>query len=73
MTANQAPIFTDLSQARQWVNRQSLDEVFYLVESTVRTVGYDGVVMVSCYEFFNTEEIEKMGGKAEFDIIESWS
>ena len=73
MTANEAPIFTDLSQARQWVYAQSLDEVLYLVRFATRTVGWDGVTHTEGFEFLNGETIDKMGGKAEFDIIESWS
>tara|TARA_B100000131_G_scaffold56355_1_gene51628 strand:- start:256 stop:477 length:222 start_codon:yes stop_codon:yes gene_type:complete len=73
MTANEAPIFTDLSQARQWVYRQSLAEVFYLVRVTIRTVGHDGSSTADCFEFLGEDSIEKMGGKAEFDIIECWS
>ena len=73
MTANEAPIFTDLSQARQWVYRQSLAEVFYLVRVSIRTVGHDGSSTADCFEFLGEDTIEKMGGKAEFDIIECWS
>ena len=72
MLAEQAPIFTDLTEAREWVYTQTLHEVFYLVKSTVRTVGYDVVVEVSCFEFINKEDMESYGGEAEFDIIESW-
>ena len=62
MKAIEAPIFTNLSEARNWVHKQSLAEVFYLVEfhagKTYREAArkYRGDTPANLYEFFNRAE-----------------
>ena len=87
MKAIQAPIFTDLEQARQWVNAQSLDEVFYLIERKAtpeykrRVRPFVGEVVDSLYEFFTlTEWVELREEhplhnppKRTVRLIECWS
>jgi hypothetical protein len=66
MKAIEAPIFMNLEQARQWVNEQALDEVFYLVEFHASKAyieagrKYRGDTPANLYEFFNLTEYNEM-------------
>jgi hypothetical protein len=66
MKAIQAPLFLDLDQAYEWVNAQSLDEVFYLVEFHASKAyieagrKYRGDTPSNLYEFFNHTEYNEM-------------
>ena len=66
MKAIEAPIFTDLAQARQWVYEQTLDEVFFLVEfhATKEYIEagrkYRGDTPENLYEFFSQAEYVQM-------------
>jgi hypothetical protein len=66
MKAIEAPIFTNLEIARQWVNEQSLDEPFYLVEFHASKAyieagrQYRGDTPTNLYEFFNHTEYNDM-------------
>ena len=87
MLAQDAPIFTNLEIARGWVNDQTLDERFFLVEFRV-TPEYKalcdelniGAIPENYYEFFNPDELnEFLAEYAEREnpravtIIEQWS
>ena len=66
MKAIEAPIFTDLAQARQWVYEQTLDEVFYLVEFHASKEYIEAhpswavELQENLYEFFNQAEYVQM-------------
>jgi len=62
MLAINAPRFSILNEARQWVNVQPLGEVFYLVEA-----------YPSLFEFWSLEDINLSGGLQAFKVIEVWA
>jgi len=87
MKAFEAPIFTNLAVARQWVDGQSLDEAFYLIERKAtpeyktRVRPFVGQVADSLYEFFSLTEWGELREehplhnppKRTIRLIECWS
>ena len=71
MKAIEAPLFLNLEKAREWVNRQLLDETFYLIRSGGDPD--DNQRPDNIYEFFSAEEMLSYGGYHGFRIIEAWS
>tara|TARA_R110002012_G_scaffold316297_2_gene531067 strand:+ start:163 stop:702 length:540 start_codon:yes stop_codon:yes gene_type:complete len=67
------PSFSDLTEAQQWANAQTLKDTLYLIEGTIRTAGRDGVSIVPCFEFFRKTDLEKMGDMDEFNIIKIYN
>ena len=65
LTPIEAPSFKSLSEAREWVNLQSLSESFYLVQIDY----YDDLTV---YEFYSFADIQYDGGMYELNVIEVW-
>ena len=79
MQATQAPLFLDLTKAREWVNEQSLDEAVYLIEFHASSFhigqahlhdAHRGDIPVNLYEFFTLTEYNELIESRE-ELVES--